>query len=580
MIREFALPDLGEGLTESEIVSWKVTEGQSITLNQVIAEVETAKAVVQLPSPWDGVVQRLLQAEGTTVDVGTPILAIDVPAADGSGDGAGTGEVGAARREPTLVGYGAAPAGSGRPTRRRRAVAVAGSTGSADDQPEPQPGDEPGQPGVPDAPRVPRDPDQPDPEQPQPDQPQPDHSRPEEPGVPLPGHTPGEPALPTGPDEPLRPGGPEVPPLPGRPDEPLSPNGPEIPPLPGAPDLPRPDQDGASARRGGSGAAVDGRRDGQLLERRLSTPIVRKLARDLGVDLESLTGTGRGGLVTRDDVTAAAAAPTVSVLAAPTPVNAPAATSTSASAAAAATTPVAPAAGGPARETREPIRGVRKHTAAAMVASAFTAPHVTEFLTVDVTESVALLESLRADRAWREDRPTMTALVAKAVLVALRRHPELNSRWDEAAGEIVRFGYVNLGIAAATPRGLVVPTIKDADALDLRALTGALRDLTAAAREGRTTPAALSGGTFTISNVGVFGVDAGTPILNPGEAGILATGQVRRTPWEHNGQIALRDVMTLSLSFDHRLVDGEAGSRFLADVGAVLRAPGATLTLV
>ncbi|OMH31227.1 dihydrolipoamide acetyltransferase family protein [Tersicoccus sp. Bi-70] len=576
MIREFALPDLGEGLTESEIVSWKVAEGQSVSLNQVIAEVETAKAVVQLPSPWDGVVERLLQAEGATVDVGTPILAIDVPTADGAGsDGAGTGS---ARREPTLVGYGAAPAGTGRPARRRRGnVALAGvangSTGAPDD--------EPGQPGVPDVPRVPRDPDQPDTDQPDTGQPDPGR-RPEEPGVPLPGHTPDAPTSPETPDEPLRPGGPEVPPLPGRPDEPLAPNGPEvpplpggpeIPPLPGAPDLPRPGQDGTAL------AGHDGHR-----ERRHSTPIVRKLARDLGVDLESLTGTGRGGLVTRDDVTTASRAGTATPVATPSaPPAAPAAPS--AAAPVSVSGALSPVGGigireAGARETREPIRGVRKHTAAAMVTSAFTAPHVTEFLTVDVTESVALLASLRADRAWAEDRPTMTALVSKAVLVALRRHPELNSRWDEAAGEIVRFGYVNLGIAAATPRGLVVPNIKDADGLDLRTLTGALRDLTSAARDGRTTPAALSGGTFTLSNVGVFGVDAGTPILNPGEAGILATGQVRRTPWEYQGQIALRDVMTLSLSFDHRLVDGEAGSRFLADVGAVLRAPGVTLTLI
>ncbi|GGC99319.1 dihydrolipoamide acetyltransferase component of pyruvate dehydrogenase complex [Tersicoccus solisilvae] len=524
MIREFALPDLGEGLTESEIVSWKVAEGQSVSLNQVIAEVETAKAVVQLPSPWDGVVERLLQAEGATVDVGTPILAIDVPSAGGSGDGGG--EPGTARREPTLVGYGAAPAGTGRPARRRRTTGSPASAGpsTATGTGEPDPGTapdaspQPGAPGVPDQPDVP---------------------------------------APVGPDEP------DVP-LPTRPDEPLAPNGPEIPPLPGGPEITPPGSPSTVATAPQNGAASR--------ERHLSTPVVRKLARDLGLDIDAVTGTGRGGLVTRADVTAAAEARSTGV-------------ATVAATAPAVTTAAAPTAttgdgGLGLRETREPIRGVRKHTAAAMVASAFTAPHVTEFLTVDVTESVALLDSLRADRAWAEDRPTMTALVAKAVLVALRRHPELNSRWDETAGEIVRFGYVNLGIAAATPRGLVVPNLKDADGMDLRTLSRALRELTSAARDGRTTPAALSGGTFTISNVGVFGVDAGTPILNPGEAGILATGQVRRTPWEYRGEIALRDVMTLSLSFDHRLVDGEAGSRFLADVGAVLRSPGATLTLV
>jgi pyruvate dehydrogenase E2 component (dihydrolipoamide acetyltransferase) len=296
-------------------------------------------------------------------------------------------------------------------------------------------------------------------------------------------------------------------------------------------------------------------------ERPRSTPPVRKLAKDLGVDLADLEGTGPRGLITRDDVLASAG--TGGTGAAP-----------------AAGAPAAQPAGGVVRETRTPIKGVRKHTAAAMVASAFTAPHASEFLTVDVTPAMELLGRLRESRAFAGQKVTPLTLVAKAVLIALRRSPSLNSRWDEDAQEIVQYHYVNLGIAAATPRGLVVPNIKDAQELSLADLAGAIGALAQTAKDGRTAPADLSGGTISITNVGVFGVDAGTPILNPGEAAILAMGQVRRLPWEHEGQVALRQVMTLSLSFDHRLVDGEQGSRFLADVGAILADPGMVLTMV
>ncbi|MBQ3360314.1 MAG: 2-oxo acid dehydrogenase subunit E2, partial [Microbacterium sp.] len=227
-----------------------------------------------------------------------------------------------------------------------------------------------------------------------------------------------------------------------------------------------------------------------------------------------------------------------------------------------------------AREVRIPIRGVRKHTAAAMVESAFTAPHVTVFHTVDVTATVELLDSLRADRVWSKHRIGPLAVVAKAVCLALGRTPGLNAHWDEAAGEIVQYRYVDLGIAAATDRGLIVPNIRDAEGLGLGGMSDAIRDLAATARAGRTTPAELQGGTFSISNIGVFGIDAGTPILPPGQSGILAVGAIRRQPWEHRGEIALRDMMTLSLSFDHRLVDGAEGARFLRDVADVLQEPG------
>ncbi|MGZ8804686.1 MAG: dihydrolipoamide acetyltransferase family protein, partial [Microbacterium sp.] len=231
------------------------------------------------------------------------------------------------------------------------------------------------------------------------------------------------------------------------------------------------------------------------------------------------------------------------------------------------------------RVTRIPIRGVRKHTADAMVRSAFTAPHVTTFLTVDVTATSELIASLRADRALQGHRIGVMAIAAKAVCLALMHHPTLNSRWDADNGEIAQYRYVNLGVAAATDRGLVVPNIRDAQDMTLVELADAIGRLAEVARAGKTSPAEMSGGTFSITNVGVFGVDAGTPILNPGEAGILALGAVRRQPWEHRGEIALRDIMTLSLSFDHRLVDGEQGARFLRAVGDVLAEPGRAMLL-
>ncbi|MFJ6027470.1 dihydrolipoamide acetyltransferase family protein [Pseudarthrobacter sp. NPDC092424] len=472
MIKEFRLPDLGEGLTESEILSWKVGVGDTVTLNQVIAEVETAKAVVELPSPFAGVIRELHEQPGTVVEVGKPIVTFEVaddggdaPSGAGGGDspgtsgqagagpaGGGTAAGGTAKREPNLVGYGAVVESSGRPARRPRNFAAV--------------------------------------------------SAPPAPASPAPAPAPASPAP-----------------------------APAAAPVPAAP-------------------AASG-------ERPRSTPPVRKLAKDLGVDLASVAATGPGGLITREDVQAYAGG----------------AQSTETGAASV-------SGSGQPREVRTPIKGVRKFTAAAMVQSAFTAPHATEFLTVDVTPTMELLAKLKASREFQDCRVTPMTLAAKAVLIALKRNPSLNSRWDEASQEIVTFNYVNLGIAAATPRGLTVPNVKDADRLSLRDLAGAITELTETARAGKTAPADLSGGTISITNIGVFGIDAGTPILNPGEAAILALGAVRNMPWEYQGEVALRQVLTLSLSFDHRLVDGEQASRFLADVGAILAEPGMVLTMV
>jgi pyruvate dehydrogenase E2 component (dihydrolipoamide acetyltransferase) len=270
------------------------------------------------------------------------------------------------------------------------------------------------------------------------------------------------------------------------------------------------------------------------------------MAKDLGVDLAGVAGSGPDGTITREDVQAAVAG-------------------------GAAPEPVVQIAG--AREERIAVRGVRKHTAAAVTGSAFTAPHVTEFLQVDVTETMETVRRLRDLPEFAELRPSPLLLVAKALLLAVARHPMINSSWDEAANEIVVKHYVNLGIAAATDRGLIVPNVKDAHTLSLAGLARALAELTATAREGKSRPADLAGGTITITNVGVFGVDAGTPILTPGEAAILAFGQVRDMPWVHEGELAVRRVTTLSLSFDHRIVDGDLGSAVLRDVGEMLTDP-------
>ncbi|MDQ1084346.1 MULTISPECIES: dihydrolipoamide acetyltransferase family protein [Microbacterium] len=480
MIEHFLLPDLGEGLPEAEIVQWHVAEGDAVALNQTIAEVETAKAIVEIPSPYAGTVQGLHAAAGEVVAVGSPLVSFAVEGADAGTPAARAPEPSgervpesavqtpaddaSARATPNLVGYGAAPSSGSRPRRRARRTVPPTLDG--------------------------------------------DHA-----------------VRVAAPHDVLHAGAVEPPP-----------------------------------------------------ERPRSTPPVRKLAKDLGVDLTLVAAAHPGETVTRAHVEGFAghhvrpAAPT-----SPVPPREGGFSSDTPSSASA-VLPAAPAPGDP-RVTRTPVRGVRKHTAAAMVRSAFTAPHATTFLTLDVTATTELLASLSRDRALDGHRIGVLALVAKAVCLALGRTPALNAAWDDAAGEIVEHHFVNLGIAAATDRGLLVPVVPDADRLALVDLADAIAELAATARAGRTTPAAMTGGTFTITNVGVFGVDAGTPILTPGEAGILAVGAVRRTPWEHHGEIALRDVVTLSLSFDHRLVDGAEAARFLSDVAGVLREPGRAMLL-
>ena len=301
----------------------------------------------------------------------------------------------------------------------------------------------------------------------------------------------------------------------------------------------------------------------------LAKPPVRKLAKDLGVDLGSVSGTGTGGVITREDVERAAAGEGAE--------PAPAQAAGVSAAEVAAQPPPEPG----ATETRIPIKGVRKATAQAMVESAFTAPHVSVATTCDVSATMELVERLRQRREFRDIKVSPLLIVAKAVLLALGRNPELNSAWDEVAGEVVIKHSVNLGIAAATPRGLIVPNIKGAESLSLDQLAQGINSVVATAREGKTQPAEMSGGTFTITNIGVFGIDAGTPILNPGESGILCIGQIARRPWVvgtgEDERIEPRWLATLTLSFDHRLADGEQGSSYLADVAGVLTDPGLAL---
>ena len=324
-----------------------------------------------------------------------------------------------------------------------------------------------------------------------------------------------------------------------------------------------------AARVASPAPAVSG--SGAVAGRPKAKPPVRKLAKDLGIDLASVTPTGVDGIITRDDVTSHASAPAVNGVGAQ-PDSA---------------TAVAPTAsrmpfGSGEREVRTPIKGVRKMTAQAMVGSAFTAPHVTEWITIDVTKTMELVDRLKGGREFKDVKVTPLLVLARALVLAVKRNPGMNATWDEAAQEIVQKNYVNLGIAAATPRGLIVPNIKDAHAMTMLELAQAIGALTATAREGRTQPAEMSGGTMTITNVGVFGVDSGTPIINPGESAIVCFGAIRKQPWvvtdaDGNDEIAIRHVTQLAVSFDHRLIDGELGSRFLSDLAAILEDPAQAL---
>ncbi|MCI9859567.1 dihydrolipoamide acetyltransferase family protein [Microbacterium proteolyticum] len=441
----FVLPDVGEGLTEAEIVQWRVAPGDTVAVNDVIVEIETAKSLVELPSPYSGTVGELLASEGATVEVGSPIITI----------------------------------------------------GSAD----------------------------------------------------------------------------------------------AAPPAPSAPTtVPEPSDPGGAVLVGyGTGGAVSSRRR-KPAERPVAAsvgvvakPPIRKLARDLGVDLSAVTPSGTAGEVTRDDVVKHAEQASVfrnietpawgDVREETIEVPAPAAPAPTASA------PAPAAQGADAREESIPVRGVRKATANAMTSSAYSAPHVSVWVDVDASRTMELVKRLKASADFADVKISPLLIMARAVIWALRRTPMINAAWvdTEDGAQISVRHYVNLGIAAATPRGLLVPNIKDAQGMNTRELAKALEHLTLTAREGKTSLADQSGGTFTITNIGVFGVDAGTPIINPGEAGIIALGAIRQKPWVVDGEVRPRWVTTVSGSFDHRVVDGDGISRFIADVASVLEEPALLL---
>ncbi len=434
-IAKFPLPDVGEGLTEAEIVSWKVAVGDHVTVNQTICEIETAKSIVELPCPFAGEVTELLAQEGETVEVGNPIIAVRVlgssPIPTLSEPDAPAGAVeqeadtGAEYKLPTLVGYG--DAGEAK-SRRRRAIAAVAPVTTA---------------------------------------------------IPV-----------------------------------------------------------SMVRAMAASDNV------------MAKPPIRKLAKELGVDLGSVTGTGMHGEITREDVIGSASQASVFKNL---------------------TTPQAPS----EREERIPVKGVRKAIATAMVKSAFTAPHVSIFVDVDATRTMEYVKRLKNSVDFAGIKVTPLLIMAKAMIWAVRRNRMVNSTWTDE--EIIVHNFVNLGIAAATPRGLMVPNIKDADNMSMIELAQAIEQLAATARDGKTTPEDMKDGTITITNIGVFGVDTGTPILNPGEVGIVALGSIRKKPWVVEDEIVIRQVTTIGATFDHRVVDGDVASRFVQDVASVIEEPALLL---
>ncbi|GAA1058014.1 dihydrolipoamide acetyltransferase component of pyruvate dehydrogenase complex [Agromyces luteolus] len=467
----FPLPDVGEGLTEAEIVQWRVAPGDRISLDQVFVEIETAKSLVELPSAFEGTVSELLVEEGRTVDVGTPILVVQTDAAAGM----------------------SSPDGAPAPAEAPVAAAAAPASTTA-----PAPGDEG--------------------------------------GAVLVGH--GS----SGPSRSRR----RRHPAPGGAHEHLAP--PPPPPTPAVSAAsPGPAAPAPAPAQAEPAKPADRHDDGVPV---IAKPPIRKLAKDLGVDLSRVAPTGPIGDITRDDVIREASQASVfrNIQ-----------------------TPEAPS----DRETRIPVKGVRKAIATAMVQSAYSAPHVSVFVDVDATRTMEYLKRLKASPDYAGIKISPLLIMAKAMLWAVRRNPTVNAQWTD--DEIIVKHYVNLGIAAATPRGLIVPNVKDAQDMSMVELATALEQLTLTAREGKTQPAEMQGGTITITNIGVFGMDTGTPILNPGEVGIVALGTIKQKPWVVDGEVRPRFVTTIGGSFDHRVVDGDVVSRFVADVASIIEEPALLL---
>jgi pyruvate dehydrogenase E2 component (dihydrolipoamide acetyltransferase) len=469
-IAKFQLPDVGEGLTEAEIVEWKVAPGDQIAINQTICEIETAKSVVELPSPFAGEVVELLAAAGETVEVGAAIIAVRV--AEGS-----------------PIPLALIPEG---------ATAAEGAAAEAD---------------------------------------RPDTDRPDT-GAEYQLETDGVAPAPVAP-APVADAG-RQPNLVGYGEsgDVKSRRRRAVSAIPITTAIPIAVVPGSDAMVAAAGSAI------------VAKPPVRKLAKELGVNLANIAGSGLHGEVTRDDVLSGA---------------------TQASVFRNLSTPEAPA----AREERIPVKGVRKAIATAMVKSAFTAPHVSIFVDVDATRTMEYVRRLKNSVDFAGVKVTPLLILTKAMIWAVRRNPMVNSTWTDE--EIIVHNFVNLGIAAATPRGLIVPNIKNAHELSLLELAQAIEQLAATARDGKTTPEDMQNGTITITNIGVFGVDTGTPILNPGEVGIVALGSIRKKPWVVDDEIVVRQITTIGATFDHRVVDGDVASRFVADVASVVEEPALLL---
>ncbi len=466
----FPLPDVGEGLTEAEIVQWRVAPGDRIALDQVFVEIETAKSLVELPSAFEGVVSELLVDEGRTVDVGTPILVIQTDAQDA--DAAAPAPAAAA---PTAPAVPAPPSGT---------VASHAPTAS------------------------------------------------EGGGAVLVGHGSSGPAATRRKRHPI----------PGGAHERLATRA--------EPEVPAPVPAPAAAGDGNAVAAATTAVRPEARVPVIAKPPIRKLAKDLGVDLSRVAATGAMGEITRDDVIREASQASVfrNIQ-----------------------TPELPT----GRETRVPVKGVRKAIANAMVQSAYSAPHVSVFVDVDASRTMEYVKRLKASPDYAGVRVSPLLIMAKAMIWAVRRNPTVNAQWTD--DEIIVKHFVNLGVAAATPRGLLVPNVKEAQGMTMVELATALEQLTLTAREGKTQPAEMQGGTITVTNIGVFGMDTGTPILNPGEVAIVALGTIKQKPWVVDGEVRPRFVTTIGASFDHRVVDGDVASRFLADVASIIEEPALLL---
>jgi 2-oxoisovalerate dehydrogenase E2 component (dihydrolipoyl transacylase) len=501
-LNKFNLPDVGEGLTEAEIVSWKVKPGDAVAINDVLCEIETAKSLVELPSPFAGTVTELLVPEGVTVDVGTAIISVsDTMSGDPTPADAPLPAVQAT--EPALM-YGKLPADGEAVDGGLAAGPLVGSGPKAD--------------------AVKR---------------RPRKAKPAIPADAVHGAPEVEPVQPRSAEDALL-------------DVPAS-AGPVAGPVPAR----RPEWTPAiEADKPTLGGAITG-----LVNKVLAKPPVRKIARDLGIDLADVVPTGARGEVTREDLVSYQAQRDAELDKADTFWG---------------------KSGRPQEQRIEriPVKGVRKATAKAMVDSAFSAPHVSIFVDVDASRTMEFVKRLKASRDFEGIRISPLLILAKAVIWAAARNPSVNATWvdsPDGSAEIQVKHFMNLGIAAATPRGLMVPNIKNAQDLSLKELALALNDLATTARAGKTQPAQMQGGTLTITNIGALGIDTGTPIINPGEVAIVAFGTIKQKPWVLDGEVIPRWITTLGGSFDHRVVDGDLSARFMADVAAILEEPALLL---